>query len=177
MKFRKATKTDIDPVAEIYSAVHTEEEQGRATTGWIRSIYPTRETAALAVKNEDLFVLEVEGKIVATAKINQEQVPEYVDADWQYPADPAEVMVLHTLAVLPTEKGKGYATAFVKFYETYAAEHACPYLRMDTNERNQIARRLYKKLGYQEVGIVPCQFNGIPGVRLVCLEKEFRMVM
>ena len=28
-----------------------------------------------------------------------------------------------------------------------------------------------KKLGYREVTIVPCQFNGIDGVELVLLEK------
>lgn len=33
------------------------------------------------------------------------------------------------------------------------------------------ARSLYAGLGYQEVGIVSCDFNGIPGIRLVCLEK------
>lgn len=45
-------------------------------------------------------------------------------------------------------------------------------LRMDTNEQNIIARELYRKLGYLEAGIVPCEFNGIPGVNLVLLEKK-----
>ena len=43
---------------------------------------------------------------------------------------------------------------------------------MDTNEINTVARKLYKRLGYKEVSIVPCVFNGIPGVNLVCLEKR-----
>ena len=43
---------------------------------------------------------------------------------------------------------------------------------MDTNARNRAARALYKKLGYEEVSIVPCTFNGIAGVQLVCLEKK-----
>lgn len=172
MQCRKATEKDIDAVTAIYSAIHTEEENGRTTTGWLRSIYPTRDTAVQAVKNGDLFVLEEEGKVVATAKINQEQVDVYDDVTWEYPSDPAEVMVIHTLVVDPKEKGKGYGRAFVKYYEEYSMEHHCPYLRMDTNERNQTARKLYKKLGYKEVGIVPCLFNGIPGVNLVCLEKK-----
>lgn len=50
-------------------------------------------------------------------------------------------------------------------------ENGCKYLRMDTNEKNTNARRLYKKLGYREADILPCTFNGIEGVRLVCLEK------
>ena len=58
------------------------------------------------------------------------------------------------------------------FYEKYALEQGCPYLRMDTNVRNAAARRLYARLGYKEIGIVDCEFNGIAGVRLVCLEKS-----
>ena len=45
---------------------------------------------------------------------------------------------------------------------------------MDTNEKNTNARKLYKKLGYKEPGIVPCVFNGIDGVQLVCLEKTLK---
>ena len=80
-------------------------------------------------------------------------------------------MVLHTLVVDPQAKGRGYGSRFVDFYESYALEHGCRYLRMDTNERNASARALYRNLGYREVPIVPCAFNGIPGVQLVCLEK------
>ena len=42
---------------------------------------------------------------------------------------------------------------------------------MDTNAKNQAARKLYARLGYWEADIVPCVFNGIPSVQLVCLEK------
>ena len=42
---------------------------------------------------------------------------------------------------------------------------------MDTNVKNTRARKLYHTLGYEEVGIVQCIFNGIPNVQLVCLEK------
>lgn len=44
-------------------------------------------------------------------------------------------------------------------------------LRMDTNEKNLPTRRMYRRLGFQEVGIVPCNFNGIEGGNLVCLER------
>ena len=48
----------------------------------------------------------------------------------------------------------------------------CTALRMDTNAVNTAARTLYKKLGYAEACIVPTDFNGIPGVNLVCLDKR-----
>jgi hypothetical protein len=42
---------------------------------------------------------------------------------------------------------------------------------MDTNIINMRARKMYANLGYDEVGVVDCVFNGISGVKLVCLEK------
>ena len=176
--FRKAVPGDLDQIAAIYDAIHTEEETGRATIGWIRAIYPTRQTAADAIQAGDaalflgdMYVAEEEGRIVASAKIDQTQVPEYADAPWSRDEAPDAVLVLHTLVVDPSYKGRGCATRFVHFYEDLGRKRNCTALRMDTNERNAAARSLYAGLGYQEVGIVSCDFNGIPGIRLVCLEK------
>ena len=55
-----------------------------------------------------------------------------------------------------------------------AKENGCKCLRMDTNELNKNARSFYNKLGYSEAGILPCVFNGIPGIRLVMLEKVLK---
>ena len=60
----------------------------------------------------------------------------------------------------------------MQFYEDTARELGCTVLRMDTNEKNAAARRLYAQLGYREADIVPCAFNSIPNVRLVLLEKQ-----
>lgn len=169
--FRKATTDDIDRINEIYNELHDAEENGEVTIGWVRGIYPTRASAEVAVAADDMFVEEVDGTVVAAARINKSQVPEYAKANWTVNAPGDMVMVLHTLVVSPKIKGNGYGTAFVAFYEKYARENGCPYLRMDTNEKNSAARSLYKKLGYTEVSIVPCVFNGIDGVQLVCLEK------
>lgn len=170
---RKGRETDLAQVAAIYDHILTEEEAGRASVGWVRGVYPTEETAREALAKGELFVLEEDGRILASAKINQEQVPEYAQAPWRYAAVPEEqVMVLHTLVVDPAQAGKGAGSAFVAFYEDYARAQGCAYLRMDTNVKNQAARRLYAHLGYWEAGVVPCVFNGIEGVELVCLEKK-----
>ena len=171
MTFRKATFDDLDRIAEIYNRIHDEEEAGRATIGWVRSIYPTRATAETAIRKGTMYVEETEGRVVAAAKIDQEQVPEYAGAAWTVDAPDARVLVLHALVVDPVEAGRGRGSAFVRFYEGEALRRGCPYLRMDTNEKNAAARALYRKLGYRETGVVFCVFNGIPGVRLVCLEK------
>lgn len=118
-----------------------------------------------------MFVEEDNGIIVGAAKIDQEQVDIYSKADWSIDVPDEKVMVIHTLVVSPKIKGKGYGTAFVKFYEQYARENGCSCLRMDTGDKNTVSRALYKKLGFTEVSIIPCVFNGIENMNQVCLEK------
>lgn len=169
---RKARMEDISSIVEIYDAILEMEEAGKNNIGWARGVYPTEQTALDSLGKGTLFVYEDDGRIVAAAKIDQTQVLEYADCKWEYDVPENEVMVLHTLVVAPNSSKRGYGKAFVEFYEQYAAQNGCHYLRMDTNEKNSIARKMYAKLGYNEAGIVSCVFNGIPDVKLVCLEKK-----
>lgn len=171
MEILRAQEKDIDSIEKIYESVHNQEEKGPTSTGWVRNVYPVRKTAEDSVKRNDMFVMVDNGKIVAAAIINQIQVPDYKYAKWKYDAKNNEVMVLHTLVVDPSEKNKGYGKAFVAFYEEYAGKQNCTELRLDTNAKNKIAQKMYQSLGYKEAGIVQCEFNGISGVNLICLEK------
>ncbi len=170
--FRRATEKDIAEVARIYDATHEAEEYGKITIGWVRDIYPTIQTAKMALHRGDLFVGIDDNIIFGTAIINQQQVDVYKNGHWNYTVDDREIMVLHTLVIDPKLSGKGYGKNFVYFYEKYAISHGCNYLRMDTQVINKTARMMYKKLGYKEIDIVSCNFNGIDEVQLVLLEKK-----
>lgn len=169
---RKATEIDIKGIAEIYEDIHTEEEAGRLTIGWVRGVYPTAETAADAISKGEMYVMEDEGKIVAAAKINHEEDPSYAAGSWEFDAPKDEILVIHTLVVSPAAMSKSYGKQFIGFYEQMAIDTDCRYLRMDTNEKNMRARKFYGKKGYKEIGIVPCRFSGIDNVNLVLLEKK-----
>ena len=171
MIIRKANIKDISEIANIYDEICDAQDEGKLAVSWIKGIYPTEDTAMAALKRDDLFILEEDGTIVGTGIINQKQMDAYYGAEWKFPAKDQEVMVLHTLAISPKVGRKGYGSAFVKYYEEYARENGCCYLRMDTNEVNKTARALYNKLGYEEIGMVPCNFNGIKGFHMVLLEK------
>jgi len=168
---RKAVRADLDAVARIYDEIHDAEENGQISVGWNRRIYPVKATAEEALARGDLFVLEKDGGIAGAAVINQIQVDVYYGAPWKYAAGEEQVCVLHTLVISPRCAGEGLGKTFVRFYESYAESQGCMELRIDTNEKNDIARAMYHALGYEEVCIVPAVFNGIPGVQLVLLEK------
>ena len=167
---RPATADDIPAVAKLYDKIHAEERAGRTTTGWQAGIYPVQATAEAALARGELFVYD-DGQIRASYILNQTQVDVYAGAPWAVDAPDDRVMVLHTLVVDPAASGRGIGRTMVAYYEAFARAHGCADLRMDTNARNKAARHLYGKLGYREIGIVPCAFNGIPGVELVLLEK------
>ena len=176
MKIRKAIVKDLPGIIQIYDEIHTREETGEVTIGWLRGIYPTGRTAEDSIRRGDMFVQEDQtGEIAGTGIINQIQVDAYADGDWQYPAEDEEVMVLHTLIISVRPGHRGTGKAFLDFYECFAKENRCPYLRLDTNARNAVARAFYRKHGYDEIGIVPTVFNGIPGVDLVLLEKKLSL--
>ena len=169
---RKATEADIPAVAAIYDRIHTEEERGLGETGWVRGIYPTEDVAVAGVQACDMFVVEEDGEVVAAARINQEQCEQYALVNWEFEAPEDQVLVLHTLVVSPHAQGKGCARQVLEFYEQTARDMRCTVLRIDTNFRNERARAMYRKHGYRESGVVDCDFNGIPDVQMVCLEKK-----
>lgn len=171
---REARPIDLSEIAKIYDNIHAAEESGKMTTGWISGVYPTRETAAEAIRRRDMFVLEEDGCIKAAAIINKTQVDAYEGAKWSFAADDNEVCVLHTLVVDPQYAGQVIGKRFVAFYEKYALSRRCAVLRIDTNAINVAARSMYAKLGYREADIAPCVFNGIPNVDLVLLEKKLK---
>lgn len=168
---RKTVSSDLDAVVTIYNEIIQLQEDGAITVGWIRGVYPTRATAEEALRRKDLFVMEKDGAILGSAIINQLQVDVYAKAKWRHEVDAEKVWVLHTLTISPKASGLGLGKQFVDFYESYALDHGCLALRMDTNERNLVARKMYKKLNYEEIDMVPTVFNGIPDVNLVLLEK------
>ena len=79
-EIRKAAERDVLPVAAIYEHIISEEEAGRVCIGWQRGVYPTEHTAREAIAAGELFVMADGGEIVAAARINRTQVPEYAVA-------------------------------------------------------------------------------------------------
>ena len=172
LKFRKADRGDLDAICLLYEKTHDAEEAGLTTTGWLRDVYPVRETAEASLERDDMYVAELDGRVAAAGIINQIQVDVYYDCDWVYKAPDEEVSVLHTLVVDPGARGMGIGPSFVKYWEDLAKEQGLSVLRIDTNARNKRARKMYAALGYIETDTVPTVFNGIPGVDLVLMEKK-----
>ena len=157
---RKATEKDILPVAELYDIMLDYEEKNEKYTSWQKGIYPTVDTARLGVKNDSLFVCEIDGKILGTVILDTKQPPEYKKIKWSVSAGNRGALVVHTLCVHPEYSGSGIGSAIIDFAKVLAKDLQCLAIRLNTTEKNTNAAHLYLKNGFQIVATEKILLNG-----------------
>ena len=62
---------------------------------------------------------------------------------------------LYSLVLVPEARGQGYAQLFLRYTEQQAANRHCVYLRLEVNQQNSAAIKLYQSLGYKMIGELP----------------------
>lgn len=158
---KKATKNDIDAVAECYRELLEYEEKNGSNSNWVKNLYPTRSVAEEAEGEGTLYVVEEEGKICGSVILNHFQPEGYKKMEWGIEAEGDEVLVIHTLCIPPSMAGKGYGRKIMGFALDMAKELGCRTIRLDTYTGNVPAASLYKKLGYRLVGETSFMLHGI----------------
>lgn len=159
-------------VAEIYDRIHAEEAAGRISIGWRPGFYPVAQTAEVALRDDELFVMETEHGIVASAIINGKQPAAYSLVKWETDVKPSEVGVIHTLVVDPRFNHAGYGRLFVDFFENYCRQHGLTVARLDTQTINKYGMTFYPKLGYKLIEVKETGFATLPQkVDLAMFEK------
>ena len=121
-----------------------------------------------------LWVLEREGQVVASVILNHHQDDFYADIDWQYPALPEQVLVVHTLCIPPSLAGQGLGRECVSRIKQHAAAIGCAAIRLDTWAGNTPAAALYQKNGFVLRGSARVLFQGKIPEELICLEAPCR---
>ena len=173
---RLATEQDLPLVGSIYEEILAEEEKRPASfTNWQRGKYPTVEHARAALEAGTLYVAEEDGEVYGCVNLNGEQLAEYAALNWSVPADPEDVMVIHTLCISPRWAGRGKAREFVAFCEEEARRKGKKVMRLDTYEGNLPANTMYPKLGYTFVGGTEFFFQGFIREILNCYDKKLYM--
>lgn len=66
---------------------------------------------------------------------------------------------LYSLALVAEVRGQGYAKLFLQYTEQHAANRNCVYLRLEVNEQNRVAIKLYQSLGYRVIGELPAYYE------------------
>ncbi len=132
-------------------------------------LYPDTAVFERDAELAQLWVAEVGSRIAGVAAVTTDQYPEYAEVGW----DTNELaIVVHRLAVDPAFRGMGVASALMFQAELVARERNIGVLRVDTNTQNEVAQKLFPKLGYSLSGEIGLGFR--PGLRFRCYEKRLR---
>ena len=149
---RQAIEADIPAIAATYTRLLTYERDKGSFSNWQLGVYPTVKVPEAKVSTGTMYVLEEAGTIRASMILNNDQAEEYQDIAWTYAAAPEQVLVIHTLCILPDCAGHGYGTRMVAFAKEFAQNHGCTVIRIDTYAHNESAKALYKKNGFRIAG-------------------------
>jgi ribosomal protein S18 acetylase RimI-like enzyme len=128
--------------------------------------YPNESVFERDIALRQLWVAEAEDSIAGVAALTTDQEPEYAEAEWD---TTAKALVVHRLAVDPSFRGAGVASALMQKAEEIAAERRFAVVRVDTNTENAATQRLFPKLGYRLAGEIGLGMR--PGLRFLCYEK------
>lgn len=169
---QKAEKNDILAVSESYLELFAYEAEHGSWTNWQSHLYPSKSTAQTAFEKGSLYILKENGILCGSMILNQIQPSEYQMIDWHYPAAASEILVLHTLCIPPSQKGKGYGRQFIEFAIQYAAQMDYKAVRLDTWEENHPAAALYEKMGFRLAGTAPILLQGIIQEQQIFFERE-----
>jgi ribosomal protein S18 acetylase RimI-like enzyme len=104
--------------------------------------------------------VEDEEQIVGIVTLDEFQHELYRTIAWG--REDGRHLIIHRLAVLPQEQGKGIARKLMDFAEGYAMEHRYASIRFDAYNKNERALRLYKGLGYAKKGEVQFEHRTTP---------------
>lgn len=152
MIIRKGETRDIPEImAIIDGAKRFFRENG--IDQWQKGV-PNEETVKSDIKNGENYVVEENGKVVATAMISLRGEPAYdkiCSGKWLCNE---KYGVIHRVAVLPSQKRGGLASMLVKKAETITSDAGFASLRIDTHEQNIPMRKMIDKNGFVFCGTV-----------------------
>lgn len=112
--------------------------------------YPSQEAFERDIARKELYVLEVNNKILGTIVISTYMDEEYLPIKWL--TTNQRNIYIHRLAVHPEEQKKGYAQKLMDFAEDYARKEGFASVRLDTFSQNSRNNTFYQARGYQKLG-------------------------
>jgi ribosomal protein S18 acetylase RimI-like enzyme len=160
---QRATPGDAEGIMHLLVACR-QDMLARGIRQWVEQ-YPT--AAVVEEAMADTFVIRLEGRIAATAALNERAGSAYERVRWLTPLrQPA--LIVHRLAVHPDFQRRGLARRLMRFAEEYAARRGLASIRLDAFSGNPSALALYDRVGYTRVGQVFFPHRDLP---FICFEK------
>ena len=157
MEFRKSVKSDIKEIMNIIKEAQNYFKEKKINQ-W-QDGYPNAESIINDIESEELYVLLIDNKIIATAYLSFKGDIDYdviYEGEWISQGDYA---VVHRVAVLSEMKGHGVADELFKNIEKVCLENNINNIKIDTHRENKSMQRFLNKNGFEYCGIIYLKDN------------------
>ena len=155
MLIKKAEPDQYPSVKAFYHSVIDGMKHAPYGAGWKKDIYPAPEYLMHAIRSSELYIAIENDAIIAAMVLNHECNEGYQNYQWQTPAAPDEITVIHALGVNPLHAGKGCAKKMVTFAIETARNARQKAIRLDVLKGNLPAEKLYEGLGFVYLHTLP----------------------
>ncbi len=150
LHFRKGEEGDLERIMELVAdAQNWFRVQG--IDQW-QDGYPTCEIISSDISDNENYIVELDGVVVATAVISFKGEPAYKEIKGKGWLNSKPYAVVHRIAVSNECRCKGIAKEILHFTEDLCAERDINDIRIDTHCDNLAMRSLLKKMGYIHCG-------------------------
>lgn len=146
MNLRKSKKNDIPAIIKMIGQAQ-EYLKINNIDQW-QNGYPNRDIIEKDIINNESYILEANGKIVASAAISFRKEPSYnkiYDGKW---LSKQAYAVIHRVVVDSAYKGKGISSEILKDVEDQCLQRDVHSIKVDTHPDNLSMQKLLKKNDY-----------------------------
>lgn len=151
---RRAAEAEFAAIRSFYHRLIDLMQDSPYHPAWKKDIYPNNDDLRTALRAGQLYVGMLGDEYAAAMIVNHTCNEGYRDAPWSVDARDDEVTVIHTLGVMPTYGGRGYAKRMVREAIAIARRTGQKAVRLDVLAGNLPAERLYAGLGFRYVQTV-----------------------
>ena len=153
MELFQAVELDFLRLQEFYKNLIAKTPDIRQFCPWEYGVYPTDALLREHIHNGDLYYMERNGVILSALVLLPYQEENYA---WENPWGAAlgddQVSTIHMLGVNPEMLGQGIARRSVEAAIQKASEMGKKAVRLDALSCNLPAQKLYRSMGFAEVG-------------------------
>lgn len=154
LQIRTAHPVDYADVRDFYYALTDAMEHAEFKPGWEKDVYPTQDFLHSSIENAELYIGELDGRMVSCMVVNHAYNDGYRQVQWSVEAADAELLVIHALGVHPDFSGQGIAKQMVRHVMDAARGSGIKTIRLDVLGGNLPAEKAYRRLGFQHVDTI-----------------------
>ena len=153
MELFQAGEQDFLRMQDFYKNLIAKTPDMRQFCPWEYGVYPTDALLKEHIHNGDLYYMEQGGAILAALVLLPYQEENYAwDNPWGAALEDDQVATVHMLGVNPEMLGQGIARRSVEAAIQKAREMGKKAVRLDALSCNLPAQKLYRSMGFAEVG-------------------------